>query len=75
MSLSIFNQMVFETLETDFGETEQLSNRLVTLFAWNFKPKSWIYVALNDYQVANADGKLQLEDRIGEVKAKYLIYF
>ncbi len=75
MSLSIFNQMVFETPETDFGKTEQLSNRLGAIFAWNFKPKSWIYVAFNDYQVADEEGRLQLQDRIGAVKAKYLIYF
>lgn len=75
ISLSIFNQLVFETPEVDVGRTDLSSNRIGLLFAWNFKPKSWFYIALNDYRVANENGKLQLEDRIGEIKAKYLIYF
>lgn len=75
MSLSIFNHLLFETPETDFGETGLLSNRLGVLFSWNFKPKSWLYIAFNDYQVADEDGKLRLQDRIGAIKAKYLIYF
>ncbi|GAI63694.1 unnamed protein product, partial [marine sediment metagenome] len=72
---SIFNHLLFETPETDFGETDLLSNRLGVLFSWNFKPKSWLYIAFNDYQVADEDGKLRLQDRIGAIKAKYLIYF
>ncbi len=75
MSLGLFNEFVMETPETDFGETELLSNRIGLLFSWNFLPKSWLYIALNDYSVKNDDGGLKLENRIGAIKAKYLLYF
>ncbi len=75
MTLSIFNEFVMETPYTDFGETELLSNRIGLLFSWNFSPKSWIYIALNDYRVQNGGGQLELENQIGAIKAKYLFYF
>jgi len=68
-SLSIFNESVLTTPEHEWKETELYSNRLGLLFAWNLRPKSWFYIALNDYH--------SKEDRyqISAVKLKYLIYF
>lgn len=75
MELSIFNEFVMKTPYTYFGETELISNRIGLLFSWNFKPKSWLYIALNDYRIQNESGILQNENQIGAIKAKYLMYF
>jgi hypothetical protein len=75
MSLTIFNEIVTQTPGTNFGELDLLSNRFGLLFSWNFKPKSWLYIALNDHQMHGEDGRLQPLYRIGAIKAKYLIYF
>ncbi len=75
MMLTVFNQMVFVTPGTEYGMTNLASNRLGALFAWNFKPKSWIYVALNDYNIEDETGQMELYDRVAAVKAKYLLYF
>jgi hypothetical protein len=75
ISLSIFNEIVTQMPGTDFDETELLSNRFGLLFSWNFLPKSWFYVALNDYREKGELGSLDPQYRIGAIKAKYLIYF
>ncbi len=75
MKLRIFDEIVTQTPGTDFGELEYLWNRVGVLFSWNFMPKSWIYIALNDHRVQDASGDLQPLYQIGAVKAKYLIYF
>jgi hypothetical protein len=48
MTLNCFNEMVMATPGTEVGRTTLSSNRLGALFSWNFRPKSWIYVAFND---------------------------
>ncbi len=73
--LAVFDQLVFDTPGTEWGETNLVSNRLGALFSWNFKPKSWVYVAINDYNVENVNGQMELYDRVAAVKAKYLVYF
>jgi len=73
--LSIFDQMVFDTPETEWGETNLISNRLGALFSWNFKPKSWIYIAVNDYNIEDENGQMEVFNRVAAVKAKYLLYF
>jgi hypothetical protein len=75
VSMSIFDEIVMQTPETDFGSTEFLSNRLGLLFSWNFLPKSWLYVALNDYRAQDEQGELQPQYQIGALKIKYLLYF
>ena len=75
ISLTVFNELVTQMPGTDFGETELLSNRFGLLFSWNFLPKSWFYVALNDYREKGELGSLDPQYRIGAIKAKYLIYF
>jgi hypothetical protein len=75
MELSIFNEFVLEAPEANFRETDLSSNRFGLLFSWNFRPKSWLYIALNDYRVQDENGNLKVENQIGAIKAKYLIYF
>ena len=75
MKLRIFDEIVTQTPGTDFGELEYLWNRVGVLFAWNFMPKSWLYIALNDHRVQDEFGDLQPLYQIGAIKAKYLIYF
>jgi len=72
---SVFNEFVFTTPGTDFGKTEYLTNRFGFLFSYNFKPKSWLYIALNDYRVQDETDRLTLKNQVGAIKAKYLIYF
>ncbi|HEC79073.1 MAG TPA: hypothetical protein ENI34_08045 [candidate division WOR-3 bacterium] len=74
MSFGIFNEFVLTTPGTDFGKTEFLTNRFGFLFTYNFKPKSWLYIALNDYRTAQ-NGSLRLQNQVGAVKVKYLVYF
>ena len=45
------------------------------LFSYNFSPKSWIYLALNEVQQRNDAGNLAVADRAGVLKVKYLYYF
>jgi len=75
MKMSLFNEFVMEIPGTRIGDTELLTNRLGFLFSWNFRPKSWLYIALNDYRVQDDESNLQLENQIGAIKAKYLFYF
>ena len=74
MSFNVYSELVMTTPETRFGETEVAANRLGFLFSWNFLPKSWLYVALNDYRVDYGEG-LELADRVAAVKLRYLFYF
>ena len=73
--LSIFDEFVVETSGFDLGQADLVSNRIGLLFSWNFKPKSWIYIALNDYRVVNECGNLEFENQIGAIKVNYLLYF
>ncbi|UCF71313.1 MAG: carbohydrate binding family 9 domain-containing protein [candidate division WOR-3 bacterium] len=73
--LRIFDEIVTQTPGTDFGELEFLWNRIGVLFSWNFMPKSWLYVALNDHREQDEFGDLQPSYQIGAVKVKYLVYF
>jgi hypothetical protein len=45
------------------------------LFAYNFSPKSWIYLALNEVQQRNSSANLAVKERAGVLKIKYLYYF
>lgn len=76
MTFGIFNEFVFSTPRTDIGATKFLTNRFGFLFSYNFRPKSWFYIALNDYRVDMGTGSgLQMQNQVGAIKAKYLIYF
>ncbi len=80
VSFNVYSELVLVTPETQFGDTELAANRLGFLFSWNFMPKSWLYVAFNDYRTDETlfgeDGNtLSLADRVGAVKLRYLVYF
>jgi hypothetical protein len=44
------------------------------LLSWNFKPKSWVYLAFNESHDANLKGSPLIE-RIGVLKIRYLFFF
>ncbi len=74
MDIAVYSQLVFQTEDGDLSYSEIYSNRIGFLFSWNFRPKSWFYIALNDYRVNFGNG-LASQERIGAVKLKYVIYF
>jgi hypothetical protein len=74
INFNIYDNIVFTTPETKFDSTRVTANRVGFLFSWNFLPKSWLYVALNDFRVDAGDG-LKLVNRVGAVKLRYLFYF
>jgi hypothetical protein len=74
MSIGIYSEFVMSTQGENIKETNLLSNRVGFLFSYNFSPKSWIYIALNDYRVDRGTG-LAPAERIGAIKVKYLLYF
>lgn len=63
--------------ERSAGKTTQLISGF--LFSYNFSPKSWIYLALNDFQQRDTDNgvapRLDVQERAGVFKLKYLFYF
>ena len=84
MTLNGFNEMVMFTPEDRISRTTLTTNRLGLLFSWNFRPKSWLYLAFNDYSgqepVLNqnlqvADYVMKPQYAIGAVKLRYLLYF
>jgi hypothetical protein len=80
LSFNVYDELVFVTPETRFGKTELATNRIGFLFSWNFKPKSWLFIALNNYSgdetLFGEDGNdLNLINRVGAIKIRYLIYF
>jgi hypothetical protein len=75
MSLSLFSEFVTLTPRSDLNDSELYSIRPGLLYGWHFRPKSWIYIALNDYRAQDTAGDLQHQYLIGAVKVKYLFYF
>lgn len=74
-NLSLFSEFVMSTPSTDINETELTTMRTGMLFSWNFMPKSWLYIALNDFRAQDIVGNLKPSYQIGAIKAKYLLYF
>jgi len=74
LNFNIYDNIVLETPETRFSDTRVVSNRVGFLVSWNFLPKSWLYVALNDFRTDRGEG-LNLVNRVGAVKLRYLFYF
>jgi hypothetical protein len=75
MEMKIQNEFVLTMPEARTSDAEWLTNRFSLYFSWRFKPKSWLYFAINDYRVRDENGDLTLLNRIGAIKVKYLIYF
>lgn len=44
------------------------------LLSYNFRPKSWLYIALNETR-DNSEDKMELVDRIAVAKVRYLFFF
>jgi hypothetical protein len=57
--------------ELDFDSRMHYLNLLLS---WNFKPKSWIYLAFNESHDANRTN-FPLIERIGIIKIRYLFFF
>ena len=75
LKLEVFDEMVFEMPRGEFSDATLSSNRFGFLLSWRFLPKSWLYIALNDYREQDEQGSLLPQYRIGAIKAKYLLYF
>jgi hypothetical protein len=45
------------------------------LISYNFSPKSWCYLALNEVRSRDDQQRMHITDRVGVVKVKYLYYF
>jgi hypothetical protein len=75
MGLELFSEFVLGIPKIDIKATDLISYRLGLLFSWNFLPKSWLYIALNDYRDRDDFGGVQLQNRTGAIKVKYLFYF
>lgn len=80
MTLTTFNEGVYFAPGTEIGRAALQTNRWGLLYSWNFSPKSWLYVAFNDYQEreldpARQDWRVRQQYFISAIKAKYLIYF
>ena len=75
MKVSFFSEFVMQTPHVDIGETEFYSARTGMLFSWNFSPKSWLYIALNDFRKQDEVGDIVPRYQVGAIKVKYLVYF
>lgn len=73
--VELFSELVLNTQGADLTGSQLSSNRFGLLFSWRFHPKSWLYIALNDYRAQEEHAVLQPQYRIGAIKAKYLLYF
>jgi len=74
LNFNVYDNLVYATPGTHFDSTRAVSNRIGFLVSWNFLPKSWLYVALNDFRMDTGAG-LSLVNRVGAVKLRYLFYF
>lgn len=74
--LSIFNETVAYANSSNMRDLEIYSNRIGMLFSWNFSPKSWVYIAVNDNMEENMiSGDLERINTAAAFKIKYLFYF
>jgi len=74
INISIYSQLVFSWLNEEDNKPKIQSNRIGLLFSWNFRPKSWIYIAFNDFR-EDVNGQFQLTEQLSAIKIKYLLYF
>ncbi len=83
MTLSAFDEMVLSAPQHHPTLSKLQTNRAGMIYSWNFRPKSWLYVAINDFSAlqpeVDRDGQWQERMRhqylISAVKVKYLLYF
>jgi hypothetical protein len=74
-SSPINNMNVRVYLDNLFLKSSGQFERLVGgfLFSYNFSPKSWLYIALNEVQY-RPQQRLKVQDRAGVIKLKYLYH-
>lgn len=75
ISINVFSEFVIHTQPLNPEENNLRSCRQGLLFSWNFGPKTWFYVAYSSEYVKNTSAKLQLDNRITNLKLKYLFPF
>ena len=71
ISLSLYSEFV---PLTDRNSTELFSARISFLWSWKVAPKSYVYIAFNDYRERTSQ-TFQEKECIGMIKLKYLFYF
>ena len=86
-SLTPINNLNFRVyVDNVFVRSTDRMERIIGgfLFSWNFLPKSWIYLAVNEFQDRSEEydannnllpGRMHTTDRAGVFKIKYLYYF
>jgi hypothetical protein len=74
IAFNVYDEIVLRRPAANFPYLPQQSNRVGCLFSWNFMPKSWLFVALNELGLDRGEG-LKLASLVGAVKLRYLIYF
>ncbi len=67
--LTLYTEHVFLKSTGDFE-----SHRLGFLLSYNPRPKTWLYIAINDLE-QNLEGKYTPLERVAVVKLRYLFYF
>jgi hypothetical protein len=76
MSFTLFTECILYDEANDSEAMRLVNVRTGALFSWNFLPKSWLYIALNDFRTEIYEpGKMEPLYQVGAVKAKYLLYF
>jgi hypothetical protein len=87
LSLTPVNNLNFRIyVDNVFVRSTNRMERIIGgfLFSWNFLPKSWIYLALNEFQDRSDEygsnnnllpNRMHTTDRAGVFKIKYLYYF
>jgi hypothetical protein len=83
MSLSVFDELFGSAPGFHPTLSKLQTNRMGLIYSWNFRPKSWLYVAVNDFSALQPeiDGAALWQERmrhqylISAVKMKYLLYF
>jgi len=76
VSCDIFNELVWSISQMEDKNASLISSRIGLLFSYNFRPKSWFYIALNDYRKQiEFNRELELKNQIVVFKVKYLFYF
>jgi hypothetical protein len=86
-SLTPFNNLNLRVyVDNVFVRSTDRMERIIAgfLFSWNFLPKSWIYLAVNEFRDRSDEydsnnnllpNRMHTTDRAGVFKIKYLYYF
>ena len=68
MNIGVYEETVLS------NKTGALSHRIGLSFSFNFLPKSWFYLALNDLETKD-EGIFLPQERIVALKVKYLFFW